>query len=368
MAYSRRFRNIHAHGKGFRAVIQIDGKRHWLQTYPTKEEAAESAVLFIQARGPAVRGTIGEAMQLVREEIAARNLKPATLRYWECHWRSVLKRWSLGTPLDAITPQEVGRWVGERLASGIGGTTARHDVKALRRLLTIAVKRKRLQSDPLAGYVMPRKNKPQRHVFGGDQIAGFVAKLREANIPRRNLMADVMELAYRTGLRRTELSQIRAEDVNLPAKKLYVHGKNRARSRMISPPVAVILRRLLAAGRDPLIGSTILIGHLFEEAKGILGVDTIHCHAMRHSFATALAEGGTHPYRLTTEMGHSSLQEAMTYYHDAGTDAAAGDAILDRAWRQHSESAPPAPPDRSLAPETGASPDTREPGSRDDGS
>lgn len=329
--------NVRAHGNGYQPHIYRDGKRTYGPTFATPGEAAAYVAAYKAAPNPVSAGTLAFAMKLVREENALHSRSEGTSQWCESKWLDIAKRWPLDTPLHAIRRTDVEDWVRKRLTEDkVSPTTARHGLVSLKRLLKVAVERGALAIDPIAKVRAPKQRQPRRHVLHPSELAGHLAKIRAAGLERA---ADVVEMAFFTGMRKSELARLSAGDVDMLNGVIRVEGKTGARDVSIAPGLRPTLERILARASTPLLGTLHAIGGLFRKAQGLVKDPRLHPHAMRHSFATALAHAGVTPYVLMKLMGHRSVEQTMIYFHAVG--AHARDAVAALSLGQP---APPAPP------------------------
>ena len=139
----------------------------------------------------------------------------------------------------------------------------------------------------------------------------------------------VLELLYAAGLRVAELCALDRDGVDLDARTVMVRGKgNKERRLPIHEGCAEALARWLALGRPVLATEesprdAVFLkrrGHQLDprEVRRVLDrrspVPT-HPHALRHSFATHLLDGGADLRVVQELLGHSSLQTTQIYTH-----------------------------------------------------
>lgn len=145
----------------------------------------------------------------------------------------------------------------------------------------------------------------------------------------------MLEVLYATGLRVSELVNLRKEDVNLNAGFILVRGKG-DKERMIPMGDAArdCIREFLDSGRPSLLGKR-SSPHLFPTIRGgamtrqafwkllkerwgpAAGLDPGHLspHVLRHSFATHLLRHGADLRTIQTLLGHADLSTTQIYTH-----------------------------------------------------
>jgi len=139
----------------------------------------------------------------------------------------------------------------------------------------------------------------------------------------------VLELLYGCGLRVAELCDLDVGDVDLRSRTLTVWGKGgRERRVPMHDRCAELLAHWLDEGRPALLGEGAPPGAVFlnrrsrrlgpRDVRRVLDrrspVPT-HPHALRHSFATHLLDGGADLRVVQELLGHASLQTTQVYTH-----------------------------------------------------
>ena len=150
--------------------------------------------------------------------------------------------------------------------------------------------------------------------------------------------AAMLELLYATGMRVAELCGLDLDDVNRHSRTVKVLGKgSKERVLPYGLPADRALDRWLGEGRPVLAGATaksarkagqaLFLGQLggrvgqrqvrkvVHQAAGQAGVPDIAPHALRHSAATHMLDGGADLREVQEMLGHSSLRTTQRYTH-----------------------------------------------------
>jgi integrase/recombinase XerC len=139
----------------------------------------------------------------------------------------------------------------------------------------------------------------------------------------------VLELLYGCGLRVSELCGLDLDGVDLKAGYLMVWGKGSKQRRVpIGEPAAEALSGWLEKGRDSVgdlsdAGQAVFVNHRLRrlgprDVRRILDLRSplpTHPHALRHSYATHLLDGGADLRVVQELLGHASLRTTEVYTH-----------------------------------------------------
>lgn len=144
----------------------------------------------------------------------------------------------------------------------------------------------------------------------------------------------ILELMYATGMRVSELVNLKVNDINLAAGYLRCIGKGqKERVIPLGDVAAKYVKMYLDKVRPKLKREKHPFEHLFLDRLGkplrretiwkmihkyglLAGVEEkIHPHILRHSFATHLLEGGADLRYVQEMLGHSNIATTQIYTH-----------------------------------------------------
>ncbi|MDA8309761.1 MAG: tyrosine-type recombinase/integrase [Actinomycetota bacterium] len=139
----------------------------------------------------------------------------------------------------------------------------------------------------------------------------------------------VLELLYAAGLRVSELCGLDLAGVDLEARTVTVMGKGSKERRVpVHARCTEALRRWLEEGRPAVAGPDSPPAAVFLNRRGLrLGPRDVrrivdrrspvptHPHALRHSMATHLLDGGADLRVVQELLGHASLRTTQIYTH-----------------------------------------------------
>jgi site-specific recombinase XerD len=198
-----------------------------------------------------------------------------------------------------------------------------------------------LTADPTAGLSAPRGERRLPHVLRADELQVLLddppARVDADSASVRLRDDAVLELLYGSGLRVSELCGLRIGDIDPARRRATVLGKGaKERQVPLSPPAAAKVRSWLAEARFELAakgewgpdGEPSESDALFLNKRGrpltprdvrrILDhrspVPT-HPHALRHTFATHLLDGGADLRAVQELLGHADLATTQIYTH-----------------------------------------------------
>jgi integrase/recombinase XerD len=208
-------------------------------------------------------------------------------------------------------------------------------IAALRALYKFAENEKLLPHNIAENLSLPRRWKRLPKALSNDEIT----KLLKPEIPETPAsLCDqaILELAYASGLRLSELRKIRLEQLQLEAGFVLVIGKgNKERVVPLGRKAVEALQRYLDAGRPKLVTKR-SPGTVFLTQRGTpfsavtlwlhvkkrvrrSGIErNVTPHMLRHSFATHLLEHGADLRVIQELLGHANISTTEIYTHVAG--------------------------------------------------
>jgi site-specific recombinase XerD len=155
--------------------------------------------------------------------------------------------------------------------------------------------------------------------------------LRAVEVPEAVRLRDdvVVELLYGSGVRVSELCGMGLGDIDLASGWATVWGKGSKQRRIpVSESAAAAVQRWLAKGRDAMARPGSPPDALLLNARGArLGTRDVrrildkrspsptYPHALRHSFATHMLDGGADLRVVQELLGHASVRTTQVYTH-----------------------------------------------------
>jgi integrase/recombinase XerC len=209
--------------------------------------------------------------------------------------------------------------------------TIARKASSVRRYFDWARRRGLVSADPAAGLSAPSGTGRLPRVLRDDELAALLqpeTAPTEAE-PVRQRDDAVLELLYGSGLRVAELCALSAADLDLPQRQVRVWGKGGKQRRVpLSAPAVRALTDWLHHGRPAMAADGSSDPALFVNRRGnpltprdvrrLLdrrALAPTHPHALRHTFATHLLDGGADLRSVQELLGHADVGTTQIYTH-----------------------------------------------------
>jgi integrase/recombinase XerC len=259
---------------------------------------------------------------------------PSTVEAYERDVRSFVT-WAgrLGaTGPDDVERTTLRRYLAYMATRGLARRTIARRASALRRYFGWLLRTGAITADPSVGLSAPRGDGRLPRVLRPDELRALLDEPRPgANGDGPAGLRDdaVLEVLYGSGLRVAELCALDVSDVDLDRHRLTVWGKGgKQRVAPLGEPAAGALGRWLRDGREALVTDLTPPGAVFLNARGRRltprdarrvvdrrAASPTHPHALRHTFATHLLDGGADLRVVQELLGHSDLATTQRYTH-----------------------------------------------------
>jgi integrase len=259
-------------------------------------------------------------------------------------------------PLADLTPQRVEEWAATMTAAGKSPATVRKAMDVLGMALDVAVRDKRLRTNPVREAARPRLARPDVSHYSSKEVAALLD-----NATGR--LSPALTLAVFTGLRRGEMLGLRWRDVDLAGGHFAVTGtlgrvggkltrtepKTNAGVRVV-PLVEEARQALLdakttqdadraasphwhdsgyvftTASGEPVDPDN--LARWFTKVRTDAGVTHGSWHTLRHSAASTLLRSGVPMIVVSRLLGHAKIQITLDLYgHLTTSDIAEAVAV-----------------------------------------
>jgi site-specific recombinase XerD len=239
--------------------------------------------------------------------------------------------------MDRHDPASIDRVVLRRYLAhlhtrGYARRTMARKASSLRRYFDWLCRTGALTANPATNLAVPKASGRLPRVLRDDEVAVLFDEPDPARAVDPALRARddaVLELLYGSGLRVGELCSLQVDDVDLAASVVRVWGKgSKQRQVPMSAPSVAAVDVWLRVGRSTLSGPDSPAHALFlnrrgrrltpRDARRILdrrAASPTHPHALRHTFATHLLDGGADLRAVQELLGHADLSTTQHYTH-----------------------------------------------------
>ena len=235
-----------------------------------------------------------------------------------------------------VKEEDIKDYIRELQEDGKKASSISRCIASIRSFYQFVLKRKKIKVDPTANIQSPKIEKRVPSVLTSKEVELLLEQPKDVDLKGIRDKA-MLEFAYATGMRVTEIISLNIEDVNL--EEGYVTCKNGSKERNI--PLGTMslnaLKEYIEQARYVLIknedehalfvninggrltrqGFWKIIKYYKEQAHITKDITP---HVLRHSFATHLLQNGADLKAIQTMLGHSDISSTQIYmqFQDEG--------------------------------------------------
>lgn len=220
-------------------------------------------------------------------------------------------------------------------AAGLGARSRARHLVSIRGFYRFLVQEKMIRTDPSRTIDLPKSGLKLPDVLSEKEIVCLL-ETPGTDTPRGLRNTAMLELLYASGLRVSELINLKILDINLEAGFVRVFGKG-SKERIVPMGSGAMnaLQAYLETGRPKLLKAGLASPTLFVARAGKpmtrqgfwkllrkYALDAglkkkISPHSLRHSFASHLLEGGADLRAVQVMLGHVDITTTQIYTHVA---------------------------------------------------
>lgn len=210
-------------------------------------------------------------------------------------------------------------------------TSINRHLSAIRSFYEYLLKEGKTSNSPFRLIKGPKKEKKLPNYLKYDEFLDLLNACDETNLGKRNRM--ILELLFATGVRVSELINIKIDDINFKAREIKIIGKgkkmrivyfNKTCQQVMSDYV-INAREALLKGKK---NDYLFINHLGNTLtrRGVADIleklitksaikHKISPHTLRHTFATLMLNEGMDIREVQELLGHAKLSTTSVYTH-----------------------------------------------------
>ncbi|MCK4244694.1 MAG: site-specific tyrosine recombinase XerD [Candidatus Omnitrophica bacterium] len=230
-------------------------------------------------------------------------------------------------PFVKISEESLVPYLEDLKNKGLSSLSISRNLAAIKGFYKFLFAEGSVPSDPLSNISSPKLWKRLPMVLKKEEVEKLLTSFNEQRgngFSSRNLA--VLELLYASGLRASEIINLKVSDLHLKQDYVRVMGKGRKeRIVPIGSRAKIVLSLYLKywRGRFTRKDRPTNIFFLSRLGKGlsrqslwkIVKRHGVKPHTLRHSFATHLLEGGANLRAVQELLGHSSISTTQIYTH-----------------------------------------------------
>ena len=272
-----------------------------------------------------------EALALFDRDLTVRSAAEATRRAYG-NDVGQLAEWASSKGLDPgdLGHRDLRRFAASLSERGISKAGVARKLAAARSFYSALLRSDAVSANPADLVATPKRDRKLPRVLSRDEMQTLLDRI-PTRTPLEMRDRAMLELAYSCGLRAEEVVNLDLDSPDFDGERLRIAGKG-GKTRLVpmGEPAQAALSRYLERGRRALVGGdgerALLVSksgrrlhpsdvrrrleRWVREAAIAGGVSP---HALRHSFATHLLEGGADLRTIQELLGHASLSTTQVY-------------------------------------------------------
>lgn len=209
-------------------------------------------------------------------------------------------------------------------------TISRH-ISSLRSFYKYMLRENYISKNPMTLISNPKQESKLPHFLYYNELEAIL-NIPDKSTPLGQRDSVILELLYSTGIRVSELVNIKLKDINLSTRKIIILGKgNKERIVLYGEYLKNLLDIYLHDGREKLVrdkqeylvlnknghglttrGVRVIIDNILK--KGEINFH-ISPHVLRHTFATHMLDSGADLKSVQELLGHENLSTTQIYTH-----------------------------------------------------
>ena len=236
--------------------------------------------------------------------------------------------------IETVNYSQIRSWIVDQIEKGKSNTSVNRRIFSLKAFYKFLLKTKQIEVNPLLKHQSLKTPKKNQIPFSEKEINQLLQQIEFPVGFKGTRDKLIIDLFYTTGIRRSELIELKNSDINLEAKSIKVLGK-RNKERIV-PLLPIVIEQskkyfiekaslesikdkeyfFLRSNGIKLTDSFVykLINHYLSNVSEKVKKSP---HMLRHTFANHLLNNGADLNSVKELLGHSSLASTQIYTHSS---------------------------------------------------
>jgi len=229
----------------------------------------------------------------------------------------------------SINDSDANNYISKLFRDGLKSSSVNRKISSIKSFYTFLQKKKIIMKSPIADIVMPKQEKYLPVSMSEEEVERLLNS-PDLNIEIERRDKAIIELLYATGMRISELTNLKLTDIDINRSVLKVFGKG-SKERLVpfgekaAESISLYLKdRKDLKSKEIFLsnrGTKISRGAFWQRIKIYLKREnlkiSISPHTLRHAFATHLLNRGADLRSVQILLGHSDLSTTQIYTHIA---------------------------------------------------
>jgi integrase/recombinase XerD len=229
----------------------------------------------------------------------------------------------------SINDSDANNYISKLFRDGLKSSSVNRKISSIKSFYTFLQKKKIIMKSPIADIVMPKQEKYLPVSISEEEVERLLNS-PDLNIEIERRDKAIIELLYATGMRISELTNLKLTDIDINRSVLKVFGKG-SKERLVpfgekaAESISLYLKdRKDLKSKEIFLsnrGTKISRGAFWQRIKIYIKREnlkiSISPHTLRHAFATHLLNRGADLRSVQILLGHSDLSTTQIYTHIA---------------------------------------------------
>ncbi len=230
---------------------------------------------------------------------------------------------------NRVKEDDINDYIKELQEEGKKSSSISRNIASIRLFYQFALKNKKIKTDPTQNIKSPKIEKRVPSILTSKEVELLLEQPKDIDLKGIRDKA-MLEFAYATGMRVTEIISLNLEDVNLDEGYVICKSGSKQRNIPLGTMSLNALKEYVEEARDILVktesekalfvnvngtrltrqGFWKIIKYYKEQAHITKDITP---HVLRHSFATHLLQNGADLKAIQTMLGHSDISSTQVY-------------------------------------------------------